>query len=163
MLTRDQFVKLRRDAKSFATKYDNAREERETVTTLRRMDSRFFLRNWSVVDTRYGFAECEKETVLFELSPDGKEIKMKTYRPGTSLGDLDVNSVKPTREAIYKVERATIEADKDIIVVKNTGSSFSSWKYQTWEIGPATMQVSSMKSLKKKDEAKRGAVLSTCR
>ena len=163
MLTRDQFDKLRRDSHRFASKYSDAREERETVSTLRRMDSRFFKRNWSVVDTRFGISECEKETVLFELSADGSMITMKTYRPGASIADLEINGVKPNRVASYEVEKATIEKDRDIILVKNTATGLSTWKYQAWEIGPNTMSIVTMKSLKDDSEEKKGAILATCR
>lgn len=138
---------LKNSRKILNTKNGIATDE-TTQKTLSRVFSRSLLEHWTPVNSLTGYPDCNKETVLFQISPDQKVITWASFRPGVSEKDLAKNP-KPTQTQDFKVVRADQIDGYDTILVRPDPASQDGPKYQTWEIREGSMKI----TLKQRDDS----------
>src|SRR5262249_20112285 len=115
--------------------------------TLSRVFSRSLLDRWTPVSGVTGYPDCNKETVLFQISPDQQVITWASFRPGVSVGDLS-SGAKPTQTSSFTVVRASQIEGYDTIVVKPDPKPVDGPALQTWEIRDGVIKI----TLKAHDE-----------
>lgn len=129
---------------------DNERmavEDETTQRTLSRVFTHALTEHWTPVDSASGYPDCNRETVLFKISPDQRVITWASFRPGVSASELQ-GGKQPTQEQDFRVIRAKQIDGYDTIFVRPDPAPHGGPKYQLWEIRDSGMKV----TLKSRDD-----------
>ncbi len=140
VLTDYNFSDLLKDAKKDIETKNEDQIDETTQKTLSRVFSRSLMERWTPVSGATGYPDCNKETVLFQISPDQQVITWASFRPGVSLSDLS-SGAKPTQTSSFKVVRASQIEGYDTLVVRPDPKPVDGPALQTWEVRDGVIKI----------------------